>query len=278
MRTLALLPLITYPDASSEKVIVNAITVAAHLGADLHALAMNVNIPDVSNAFAEVLLNLPEMVREAERNSRTAGIRLLTAIKQKAAEMDVALTTGEITAHPVGFGDVAAVEARYSDLSLMGWEAKSSAGRMTTEGLVFGSGRPVILLPDLAAIDALDHVMIAWDGSRVAARALADAQPFLQRAKRTSIVTILDEKPIHEKNIGERLAISLRRRGLAVESACINTEGRPIGETLQNHALKIGAKLLVMGGYGHSRIRDFVLGGATEDVLNDVRLPILLSH
>lgn len=278
MRTLALLPLVTYPDASSEKVVLNAITVAAHLGADLHALAINVDIPDVSNAFAGILLDLPEMIREAELKSRTAGIRLLAAIKQKAAETDIALTTGETTAPPAGFGEVAAVEARYSDLSLIGWEAKNSAGRMTAEGLVFGSGRPVILLPDLVPVVAIDHVMIAWDGSRVAARALADAQLFLQRAERISVITILDEKPIHEKNIGERLATTLRQRGLAVEAASINTESCPIGETLQNYALKIGAKLLVMGGYGHSRIRDFVLGGATEDVLNDVRLPILLSH
>ncbi|TIP95413.1 MAG: universal stress protein, partial [Mesorhizobium sp.] len=78
--------------------------------------------------------------------------------------------------------------------------------------------------------------------------------------------------------IGERLAQGLRTRGLAAGAASIQAEGRSIGTALQEHALKIGGNLLVMGGYGHSRIRDFVLGGATEGILSELRLPVLLSH
>ena len=278
MKLEALVPLVTYPEASSEKVASNAVNIARHLGADLHALALNVNIPDVSNALSGLLLNLPEMIRAAEANSRVRGLALLAAVKAKAAEAGIAVTTSEIAAPPAEFGTVAALHARYHDLSLIGWESNNPAGRMTAEGLVFGSGRPVVLLPESADVGAIDRVMIAWDGSRVAARALADAQPFLQRAEWISVVTVLDEKPIREKDIGERLAMTLQQRGLAAEAVSINAEDCPIAETLQAHALKIGAKLLVMGGYGHSRIRDFVLGGATEGVLSDLRLPVLLSH
>ncbi|MGX7873120.1 universal stress protein [Mesorhizobium sp. ORM6] len=92
------------------------------------------------------------------------------------------------------------------------------------------------------------------------------------------MVTVTDEKPLPGKDIGERLADGLRMRGLAVESNSIRTGDRSIAAALQEYAVTIGGKLLVMGGYGHSRVRDFVLGGATEGVLADLRLPVLLSH
>jgi nucleotide-binding universal stress UspA family protein len=93
-----------------------------------------------------------------------------------------------------------------------------------------------------------------------------------------TVVSVTDEKPLPGKDISDRLAESLRMRGLTVEAASIQAGDRSIGLSLQQHALKIGGKLLVMGGYGHSRVRDFVLGGATEGVLADLRLPVLLSH
>ncbi|BAB52838.1 mlr6573 [Mesorhizobium japonicum MAFF 303099] len=80
------------------------------------------------------------------------------------------------------------------------------------------------------------------------------------------------------KQIDERLALGLRTRGLMAEAASVQARDRSIGTALQEHDLKIGGNLLVMGGYGHSRVRDFVLGGATEDILTDLRLPVLLSH
>jgi nucleotide-binding universal stress UspA family protein len=87
-----------------------------------------------------------------------------------------------------------------------------------------------------------------------------------------------DEKPMHEKDVGERLAKSLQKRGLATEARSFNAEDCPIRVTLQEYAIEIDAKVFVMGGYGHSRVRDFVLGGATEGVLSDIRLSALLSH
>ncbi len=168
--------------------------------------------------------------------------------------------------------------ARYFDLSFVGWEANNATSRMTAEAVVFGSGRPTILLPELSEVVTLDHVAIAWDGSRVAARAVADAGFLLRRVSRISVITVLDEKPLAENDAGERLAGMLRERGLNAQSVSINAQDCPIAETLQKAAIEKGAGLLVMGGYGHSRIRDFVLGGATEGVLSDLSMPILLSH
>jgi nucleotide-binding universal stress UspA family protein len=190
----------------------------------------------------------------------------------------VGLTTDVSTASLPLLGETAAAEARYFDLAIVGWEAGNPTSRATAEAVVFGSGRPALLLPSTAVIRSIDHVAIAWDGSRVAARAVADAMPFIQRASRTSVLTVVDEKPLEKTDIGQRLADSLTRRGVAAHAISVTAEDSPIGVSLQEDAKEQGADLLVMGGYGHSVIRDFVLGGATEDVLDDLRLPVLFSH
>jgi nucleotide-binding universal stress UspA family protein len=272
------LPLVTYADPNTEAVAANAAALAASIGADLHALAINASIPDVSNALAKLLFNVPEMIREAEALSSKRGAHLLRVVKEQASTIGVNVTTSEISAPIAMLGDVAATHSRYYDLSLLGWEAGNATSRMTAEAVVFGSGRPTILLPELHSTASIDHVAIAWDGSRVAARAVADARPFLERATRITVLTVLDEKPLKERDAGERFGACLRQRGLPAEAASINAKDRPIAETLQRRAIENGCKLLVMGGFGHTRIRDFVLGGATEGVLKDLLLPVLLSH
>ncbi|RWK49568.1 MAG: universal stress protein, partial [Mesorhizobium sp.] len=125
----------------------------------------------------------------------------------------------EITAPPALMGEVASKESRYFDVCLVGWESDNQAARMAAEAILFGSGRPTIILPDAADVGVLGHVVIAWDGSRVAARAVADAQPFLERASTITVVTVTDEKPLPGRDIGERLAQGLRTRGLAAGAA-----------------------------------------------------------
>jgi nucleotide-binding universal stress UspA family protein len=252
--------------------------VARQLGASLDALAVNVDIPQVSSALSRVLLDVPAMVREAKALSHDRGRHLLDTVVKQAAEAGVELTTGEIAAAPAMLGESVATTVRYFDLALIGWEGQNPGSRMMAEAVVFGSGRPTMLLPEVSDVEALDHIAIAWDGSRVAARAVADARPFMDKASKISVLTVLDEKPLAESGIGQRLAERLRKGGLPAEALAVNAKGRPIGMALQDHALEAGANLLVMGGYGHSRVRDFVLGGATEGVLDELRLPALLSH
>lgn len=171
MRTLGFVPLLTHPDASSEKFVMNAMAVAKHLDADVYAQCIYVDIPDVSNAFSGVLLNVPEMIREAENKSRKAGEKLLEAVAKAATEADVSVTTEETNAPPYGIGEVAASQARYGDLSMMEWDTAGSSARVVAEEVLFSSGRPVVLLPTSMTVGVIDHIMIAWDGSRVAARA-----------------------------------------------------------------------------------------------------------
>jgi nucleotide-binding universal stress UspA family protein len=260
MHRLSLLPLITYPDSNTERTTQNAVAFAYRIGGVLHAVAINIDIPDVSNALSNHLMKLPELIREAEATSRQHGQDLLSALTTEASAVGLSLTTEEVAAPPALMGEAGAMRARYFDLALVGWIPKNSTVRMVSEAVLFGSGRPMVLLPEVATAGAIDHVAIAWDGSRVAARAVADAQVFLECASKVTVITVVGEKALDAEDIGERLSFGLVARGLPATAVSIRAEAGPISETLQNYALEMGANLLVMGGYGHSRVRDFVLG------------------
>ncbi len=278
MKLEAFLPLVTYPDGNSDAVAANASSVAALLGADLTAFALNVDIPPVSSAISGLLMNVPELIQETEAHSQERGEHLLARLTQEAKARGVSLMTRSTTAAAAFLAEAAAGHALYFDLTLLGWEAGNETSRMVAEAVIFGSGRPVMLMPELTSISSLSRVAVAWDGSRVAARALADAAVFLEQASSVDVLTVVDEKPLRQKDIAERLAESLRRKGLAAQAHGLGLEDCPIGVALQDHAIELGADMLVMGGYGHSRLRQFVLGGATRDVLGDLRLPALMSH
>ena len=277
MKLQAFVPLVTYTDPNSDAIARNAVAVARLLDADLHALAVNVDIPAISNALSRFLLDVPEMIREAETSSRKRGDALLAAIEEQAKGAGVTVTLERIAETPPLLGATAGLHARYYDISLLGWEADNPTSRATAESVIFGSGRPAVLLPEAIEITAFEHVAVAWDGSRVATRAISDARPFLALAKRVSVLSVLDEKPVAADE-GERLAAVLRRSGLAAEAVPLRGGGIPVAQTLQEKARERGCSLLVMGGYGHSRVRDFVIGGATEGVLRSLAMPVLLSH
>ena len=278
MKLQAFVPFATYPEANSDALAAHAVAVAAGIGAAIRAVAVNADVPDLSNALSKMLLDTPELIRQAETASRRRGQHLLALAKEKANPAGIEVSTAVLNAPIAAMGEAAAVHARYCDLSLVGWEAGNVTSRTIAEAVVFGSGRPAILLPELWEPSSFDHVAIAWDGSRVAARAVADARLFLERAAQISVLTVVDEKPLKEKAAGERLAAALRERGLNAEAVEIMAQDCPIAETLQQTAIEKGGQLLVMGGYGHSRLRDFVLGGATQGVLADLLMPVLLSH
>ncbi|ODT31117.1 MAG: hypothetical protein ABS35_05630 [Kaistia sp. SCN 65-12] len=278
MNLQAFLPLVTYPDPVSAHTAANAAVAAAQLGMELHALAVNVDIPPVSNTLSKFLLNTPELIRQANAMSRKNGEEILAAVAEQARLAGVKLETDRTEAAPVLLSDLAATRARYFDFVLVGWEAASESTHTLAEDVIFGSGRPTMLLPELAKPTDFSHVAIAWDGSRVAARAVSDAAALLKRAGKISVLTITDEKTLPESNPGVRLVRGLRERGLPAEAHAVLSGGGDVAVTLQENAILYGAGLLVMGGYGHTRVRDFILGGATEGVLRDLRLPILISH
>ena len=278
MKTIALLPILTYPEPNPEMVVPRAVAMAAALGAQLHALAINVEIRSISNALSRKMIDVPKMTQEAEALCRERGDAFLAKVVEEAKRVGVDITTGAVASNAPSLNDTAAVQARYYDFVLCALEANNSTSRRTAQAIVFGSGRPTILLPEVEPARKLHNVAIAWDGSRVAARAVADAHHVLRRASKITVLTVTGEKSPQERDAAERLAQGLNAHGLSAEAMAFATEDCPVEVSLQERALEIGADLMVMGAFGHTRLRDFVLGGATKGILTDLRLPILLSH
>ena len=124
----------------------------------------------------------------------------------------------------------------------------------------------------------LDPIGVIRDGSCSAARAVADSLHVLERAKKVRVLTVLNEKELSSEWPAAELSKHLERRGIDATPECIDAAGRRIGEILSTYLTSNQADLLVMGAYGHSRLREFILGGATRSMLSNPPLPILLSH
>jgi len=155
-----------------------------------------------------------------------------------------------------------------------------SNDRWYAEAVMFGSGRPTLILPQKPRSRPfeLGTVAVAWDFSRAAARAVSDAMPLLEKAKKVRVVTVLNDKRVDQKHSAEELSKNLSRHGIDVVLDWVDANGRPIGTVLEAYVASHEADLLVMGAYGHSRLREFVLGGATNSLLSKPPLPILFSH
>jgi len=274
---LAFMPLGTYPEVIADGAILAAAGFAAALGFELHVRAYSVDIPQVYSPMGGFLLDVPGLFLAAEEKSKAECLRLkdlLEGSTEKRASL-------QFSSRQVPLGavfDLATAEARYYDLSVLPWSDGNVLAQDMAEAVVFGSGRPAILVPPSTRPASVDHIAIAWDASRVAARALGDALSLLPKGGRVSVLTVQDEKALSGSDVAGSLASSLEKRGFKAKPCSISIGGKTIAEALQEAALGEGSQLLAMGGFGHSRIRDFVLGGATKGVLADLRLPTLLSH
>ena len=275
MKPLMLVPIHTYPDGNSVRLADQAVTIARHLDADVHALVIVADFPPVANALGNMILDVPAMIGEAKEKCRERGTAVVKAL---STQLGPALRITRIECVPGAVGDVVNGFARYHDLVLAGIAGTDVTLRATAEAVIFGAGRPTLVVEESSPVAAPEHVLIAWDGSRVAARAVADAREFLQRAHSVTIASVTDEKVLPQDDPGRRLADYLARHDIKATVALVEGRGRPIAQTLQEEAREIGAGMIVMGGFGHSRLRDFVLGGATRGILEDLQLPALLSH
>lgn len=274
----AYMPLTSYPEAVDDEAIKTAVGFAASLECALKVTAFSVDIPRMSSGLGDFLINVPGLVQGAEERSKAESLRLQDLVRQVAkSELEVRCASRQV---PMGsLSERAVAEARYYDLTLLPWSADTGGVQDLVQAIVFGSGRPTALIPQSThAAASLKHIAIAWDASRVAARALGDALPLLAEGGRISVLTVQDEKPLGGPDVAAELAKSLETRGFVAVPVDIQLGKMSISEVLQETALSHGAQLLAMGGYGHSRLRDFVLGGATKGVLSRLQLPVLLSH
>jgi nucleotide-binding universal stress UspA family protein len=212
---------------------------------------------------------------------REEAVKAEAAYRQELGHLQLA---GDWVTREADFGESVTALGRLYDLVIVAQanpDVPSPAPRMLPEELVVGVGRPVLMIPyagDFAEFDR--HVLVAWNGSREATRALHDAMFLIERA---DAVTVIEVDPPASAPASPDLGIAdviamLKRHG--VEAAAVPTAsgGTPVADVILSRAADLSADLVVMGAYGHSRLRELVLGGVSRSVFQEMTVPMLMSH
>lgn len=220
-----------------------------------------------------------EMLDAARAQFRGDKSKLDLRVKRSTTPM----TSSEMTTLLSVVGADVAVEARCADLSVILRPDGGMDGVRTSmfEGALFGSGRPVMVIPPRWTRQRIGaNILIAWNGKREAARALADAAPFLQGGAKITIASVDVGKVSRDlaAATGEQVVAHLRRRGLGAELRELDNLDGSEALALFAEARALEADLIVMGGYGRSRMREFVFGGVTREALKSAPLPLFMSH
>lgn len=183
-----------------------------------------------------------------------------------------------------GAADAVALHGRYADLVVLGQHDAgdpNGPGWATVEAALFSSGRPVLVVPYAGRFPAVGRrVLIGWNASREATRAVHDALPLMHGAEAVTVLAIDPRGGSggHGEEPAADIARHLARHGLRVAAAQTTSGGMGQAEVLLNRASEFGADLIVVGGYGHSRVREVILGGMTRDLLRRMTVPVLMSH
>ncbi len=270
--------------------------IAANLGFGTHDPAGDFAI-SVADAFDAHLLGVafvydpiipavtggipPQFIESQRAESDKAARDAIARFEQAAKRAGVSCESLSISASISGAADRLGQLARRFDLVIVGQpeREKSAPDEVVDEGVLFESGRPVIFVPYIQkAALKLDRVMVCWDGSRAASRAIADAMPFLHKAKQVEIVMVANKAGKDGDIPGADLGQHLARHGLKVDVKRITSPDIDVSSTLLSYAADSNADMIVMGGYGHSRLREFILGGVTRSILEQMTVPVLMSH
>lgn len=247
---------------------------------DAHLIGLN----------ALTLIELPGYVLAGAGGASIVDIRKRNADEQAArakaafskAMSTAGLTTAEWRTTELDALDAVTLHGRYADLIVLGqpWaEDSSGVGSGFAEQVMLEAGRPVLTVPYAGNFAAIGkRVLIAWNASREATRAVTDAMPFLRRAESVQVVVINPESGEHGAMPGSDIALYLARHGVNVEVYMDQAEQKDVGNEILSRAADFGADLIVMGAYGHSRFREMVMGGASRTVIDSMTVPVLLSH
>jgi nucleotide-binding universal stress UspA family protein len=173
--------------------------------------------------------------------------------------------------------------ARHADLTILSKPTPGDdlARRATWESVLFGSGRPVMLAPVNWSGPTLGRrILVAWNGRREASRAIADAMPFISKADAVVVATVdaIPSSDGHGERPGRDMALHLARHGAEVEVENLDGLGRAAGLRLLECAHAMGADMIVMGGYGHARAAEWLLGGVTQEMIVLADIPIFMAH
>jgi nucleotide-binding universal stress UspA family protein len=254
-----------------------AISVATTFGAHIAGIAFLYEpvIPDGS--LGGVPVDLIELQREENsKAAKSAVSRFEAATKKAAVSAETRILDATLGGAATMFGRI----ARRFDLAVVAQAQREhgASEELMIEGALFESGRPIIVVPYIQKRGlALERVLACWDGGRMAARAIADAMPLLERAKAVDIVIVAEERK-NDEITGANMSEHLARHGIAANVKRIARGGLGIEDVVLDYAADSGADLIVMGGYGHSRLREFILGGATRGILAAMTVPVLMSH
>lgn len=179
--------------------------------------------------------------------------------------------------------DLLARAARYYDLLVIGQysEPKDEKRRVRAEELVMQSGKPLVIVPNGYEVAPFkEYAVVAWDGSRPAARALTDAMQILETKKRLDVVTIsASGEPAETDKSPERDVIRhLQKHGIEAQQVMLKASREGVGSTILDYCADKAPDVLVMGAYGHSRLREDLFGGVTRNILQNATVPILMAH
>jgi nucleotide-binding universal stress UspA family protein len=199
--------------------------------------------------------------------------------KTQVAQLGVASFESEITQDDASG---ICLRARYCDLVIIGQtnpnEASPTVMDDFPEFMVLHCGRPVIVIPYAGKFSLPSkRPLLAWDGSRAATRAVTDAIPLLKTAEKVHVVLVNPDTDAHGDQPGSDIATYLSRHGIHIE-VIVHTTKLSVGEALLSTASDLGSDLIVMGGYGHSRFKEMIMGGTTRTMLKNMTIPVLLSH
>jgi nucleotide-binding universal stress UspA family protein len=263
---------------SSEAAANFAVSVASMFDAHLAGIAFAYEPIIPATDMGGIPVELIESQRaENEKNAQDA----IAKFDEVARRAGISSESRMMNASVAGASDVFGRVARRFDLSVVrqAEPEKPGAEDLIIEGALFESGRPVLIVPYIQRGGlTLDRIMVCWDGSRNAARAVGDAMPFLARAKLVEVLTIIGEPGKSDEIPGADIAQHLARHDLKVELRRIAKGDVDIANNILSLAADASINMLVMGGYGHSRFREFVLGGATRGILAAMTVPTLMSH
>jgi len=179
--------------------------------------------------------------------------------------------------------DNATTHARYADLTILAQaldvgDASADLASLPAD-LVLAVGRPILVVPRYGAFPTVgDNVLVAWNASREATRAVHDALPLLRRARKVTVLSIDPDGSGPPRIPGADIALHLARHGAPVQTAALSGADIAVGDLLLSYAADHEIDLIVMGAYGHTRLREVILGGATRHLLRSMSVPVFMSH
>lgn len=268
------LPLVTHANGFSTNAY--ALSIAEMFGASIQgfAFAFDPLIPVTGPFETPPPALIDELLARSESEARANA----TAFERQAERTAVSVQTQII---PAGMSEAVhtfAATARSFDLSIVPqYKSEDSSLPNFAEVVLFESGRPLIVVPYIQhAAASLKRVLVCWDGSRAAARAISDAWPILERAETVEVVTAGHENVVMELQHG--LGQHFAQHGVNARLGALSANEIDIANAILSHAADNNATMIVMGGYGHNRMREWILGGVTRTILKTMTVPVLISH